>query len=118
MTKLLSITKTFSAIVEVNPHYQLLHFLGFLDAYSVPNFNSMMDKYIEKEPENLILDFSKVEFLDSAGLGALVRLVHNFKGNTLVVAQGMIAKLIETLGLSKFLSLQSTIDEAILKFQP
>jgi anti-anti-sigma factor len=118
MTKLLSITKTFSAIIEVNPHCQILHFSGFLDAYSVPNFNSMMDKYIEKEVGNLILDLYKVEFLDSAGLGALVRLVHNFKGNTLIVAQGMIAKLIKAVGLSKFLSLQSTIDEAILKFQP
>jgi anti-anti-sigma factor len=115
--KLLSVTTTFSAILEIESDYQLLRFNGFLDAFSVPIFNIMMDKHIKQEPENLILDLSKVEFLDSSGLGALVRLVNNFNGNTLVVAQGMIAQIIDLLGLTKFLSLQSTLTQAISKLE-
>jgi anti-anti-sigma factor len=118
MSKILSITNTFSATLKTEENYQSLHFIGFLDSFSVLNFNNTMDKYIEKEPRNLILDLSKVEFLDSGGLGALVRVVNNFDGNTLVVASGAIAKLIEILRLNNFFSLTSTIDEATLKFQP
>jgi anti-anti-sigma factor len=116
--KLLSITRTFSAIFEVKENYQLLQFIGFLDAFSVSSFNEAMDRHIQKEPKGLILDLSKVEFLDSAGLGALVRLVDTFDGNTLVVAQGSIAKVIQVVCLDKFLSLTLTFEEAILKFQP
>jgi anti-anti-sigma factor len=118
MHKFLSVTQTFSAIFEVKESYQSLQFVGFLDSFSVSSFNRAMDKNIQKEPRGLILDLSKVEFLDSAGLGALVKLVNTFDGNTLVVAQGMIAKVIQIVRLDKFLSLTSSIDEAILKFQP
>jgi anti-anti-sigma factor len=118
MHKLFSITRTFSAIFEFKEDYQSLQFIGFLDAFSVSSFKEAMDKYIQKEPKSLILDLSKIEFLDSAGLGALVRLVNTFDGNTLVVAQGSIAQLIKIVRLDKFLSLTSTFEEAILKFQP
>jgi anti-anti-sigma factor len=118
MHKLLSITRTFSAMIEIKENYQSLHFIGFLDAFSVSSFNGAMDKHIQKEPKSLILDLSKVEFLDSAGLGALVRLVNTFDGNSLVVAQGSIAQLIKIVQLNKFLSLTSTFEEAILKFRP
>ena len=114
----LSISNTCTILVHKESNYQLFQFFGFLDAFSIPMFNEIIVKHIDKEQENLILDLSTVEFLDSAGLGSLVRLKNDFKGNILVIAKGTVAKIIELLGLKEYLSLQATLDAAVHKINP
>jgi len=43
-----------------------------LDAF--PNRRKVISKFIEEGPKHIILDLSKIDFVDSSGLGALVQL--------------------------------------------
>ena len=60
---------------EIKDNYQLFRLTGLLDAFSEPTFRKVMEKCVEEGPKNLILDLSKIDFVDSSGLGALVQLV-------------------------------------------
>jgi anti-anti-sigma factor len=116
MVELLSITATLSANYEIEKDYQLFQFCGIIDAFSEKAFDNMMSKYITKEPTNLILDLSKIEFIDSAGVGTLVRLAKS-QANIQIVATERIAWVIKILRLEQLLSLRSNVDDAIQVFQ-
>ena len=51
---------------------------GSIDATSLVQFQSVMDKLVEKGVKNLILDCSKVKYINSTGLGTLLKYVDIF----------------------------------------
>jgi len=55
--------------------YKLIEVVGEFDLNEVDNFNSFFEN-IKKENNKIILDISKLEYLDSSGTGCFVRL-HN-----------------------------------------
>lgn len=76
----------------------------------------MLDKCIEEGPKHVILDLSKIDFVDSSGLGALVQLVKKAQtvGGTLqVVSNPRVTQTVKLVRLEKFLSLQPSVDEAV-----
>ncbi len=101
---------------EVGDKYQLFRLAGLLDAFSEPTFRKVLDKYVEEGPSNLILDLSQIDFVDSSGLGALVQLVKKAQtaGGTLqLVTNPRVTQTVKLVRLEKFLSLQSSVDDAI-----
>jgi anti-anti-sigma factor len=111
-------TETLSGNVEFKGNYQLFRLIGILDAFSEPSFRKMMDRRIEAEPGNLIIDLSNIDFVDSSGLGALVQVVNKSRsvgGTIQFIANQRVRRTIELVRLEKFLSLQPSIDAAIAK---
>ena len=51
---------------------------GSIDATSLVQFQNVMDKLVEKGVKNLILDCSKVKYINSTGLGTLLKYVDIF----------------------------------------
>jgi anti-anti-sigma factor len=103
---------------EVRDNCQLFRLTGLLDAFSEPTFKKVMIKYAEEEPKNMILDLSKIDFIDSSGLGALVQLVKKSKeleGTVQIVTNPRVTQTVKLVRLEQFLSLQLSIDEAIAK---
>lgn len=105
---------------EVRGNYQLFRLTGLLDAFSEATFRKVVGKCIDEGPANLILDLSKIEFLDSSGLGALVQLVkkaQSKEGSLQIVTNSRVTQTVKLVRLEKFLSLQPSVQEAIDKIE-
>ncbi len=75
-----------------------------------------MLKCVEEGPLNLILDLSKIDFVDSSGLGALVQVAKKAQvaeGSLQIVSNPRVTQTVKLVRLEKFLSLQPDVDTAI-----
>lgn len=52
---------------------------GSIDATTIVQFQNIMDKLVEKGVKNLILDCSSVKYINSTGLGTLLKYVDTFE---------------------------------------
>lgn len=89
-----------------------------MDAFSEATFRKVIDKCIDEGPKNIILDLSQIDFVDSSGLGSLVQLVKKTQelGGTLqIVSSSRVTQTVKLVRLEKFLSLQSSVDDALRK---
>jgi anti-anti-sigma factor len=71
---------------------------------------------IDQGPKNIILDLSKIDFVDSSGLGALVQLVKHtqtHQGGLQIVSNARVTQTVKLVRLEKFLSLQTSLDAAL-----
>lgn len=62
------------------------------------------------------MDLSKIDFVDSSGLGALVQLVkytQQSEGSLQIVSNARVTQTVKLVRLEKFLSLRPSLDEAI-----
>jgi anti-anti-sigma factor len=92
-----------------------------MDAFSEPTFRKVLNKHIEEGPKNIILDLSKIDFIDSSGLGALVQLVKKAQaeeGTLQIVTNPRVTQTVKLVRLEKFLSLQTSVDVAIEQLKP
>jgi anti-anti-sigma factor len=91
-----------------------------MDAFSEPTFKKVMDKCVEEGPKHLILDLSKIDFVDSSGLGALVQLVkkaQSVEGTVQIVTNARVTQTVKLVRLEQFLSLQTSVDAAVAKIE-
>ncbi len=105
---------------EIKDNYQLFRLTGLLDAFSELIFRKSIGECIDEGPKNIILDLSKIDFVDSSGLGALVQLVKTAQtnGGTLqVVTNPRVTQTVKLVRLEQFLSLQTSVNAAIEKLK-
>ena len=93
----------------------ILHVEGDIDLATVPPLRDAAFAELEGGPAVLVLDFSGVGFLASAGLSALTALLDAAEPRTkLRIVAGPIAyRAIEFSGLATELSVFSTLDDAL-----
>lgn len=106
---------------EIKDNYQLFRLTGLLDAFSELIFRKSIGSCIDEGPKDIILDLSKIDFVDSSGLGALVQLVKKAQteGGTLqVVTNPRVTQTVKLVRLEQFLSIQSSVNAAIAKVKP
>jgi len=87
-----------------------------LDAFSEPAFRKVIGKCIEEGPNQVILDLSQIDFIDSSGLGALVQLAKQAQtagGTSQIVTNARVTQTVKLVRLEKFLSLQPKVEAAI-----
>lgn len=99
---------------------QLFRLTGLIDAFSEPSFRKVLTKCIEEGPQHLILDLSKIEFIDSSGLGVLVQLAKKVQdgGGTLqIVSNPRVTQTVKLVRLEKFLSLQPDLSTALANIE-
>lgn len=87
-----------------------------LDAFSEATFRKVVGKCIDDGPAHVILDLSKIDFVDSSGLGALVQLVKKAQtndGSLQIVTNPRVTQTVKLVRLEKFLSLQTSVDVAL-----
>ncbi len=91
-----------------------------LDAFSEATFRKVISNNIDEGPTNVVLDLSKIDFVDSSGLGALVQLVKKAQtsgGSLQIVTNPRVTQTVKLVRLEKFLSLQPSVEEAIENIQ-
>jgi anti-anti-sigma factor len=101
---------------EVRDNCQLFRLTGLLDAFSEPTFKKVMTKCVEEGPKHLILDLSKIEFVDSSGIGSLVQLVkkaQSLEGSLQIVTNPRVTQTVKLVRLEQFLSLQPSVEAAL-----
>lgn len=87
-----------------------------LDAFSEPTFRKVVAKCIDEGPKHIILDLSKIDFVDSSGLGALVQLVkkaQSAEGSLQIVSNARVTQTVKLVRLEQFLSLRPSLEEAV-----
>ncbi|MBF2056979.1 MAG: STAS domain-containing protein [Cyanobacterium sp. T60_A2020_053] len=112
----LNLTVSLRGTREVRKNCQIFHLVGQLDAFSEPTFQKVILSYVKEGIKNIILDLSQIDFIDSSGLGALVRIVKAMeavKGKLQIVTNPRVTQTVKMVRLEKFLNLRPSLDEAL-----
>ncbi|WP_058998029.1 STAS domain-containing protein [Leptolyngbya sp. NIES-2104] len=121
MPEQLTLTVSLRGTREVRDNtYQLFRLVGQLDAFSEPTFRKVLTKCVEDGPKHVILDLSKIDFVDSSGLGALVQVAkkaQQAEGTLQIVTNARVTQTVKLVRLEQFLALQPSVDQAIENVQ-
>jgi len=112
----LTLTVSLRGTREVRDNYQLFRLTGLLDAFSEPIFRKVLSQFIDEGPTDIILDLSKIDFIDSSGLGVLVQLAkkaQTVEGTFQIVTNARVTQTVKLVRLEKFLALQTSVDAAL-----
>jgi anti-anti-sigma factor len=91
-------------------------FTGQLDAYSDKQFTEFIQKERAGHKLPLVIDLSKIDFIDSSGLGALVQLAKDCNQNNiqfLVVGNARVVQTVKLVRLEQYLHLQPDLTTAL-----
>ena len=94
----------------------VFHFTGQLDAYSEKQFTEYVGDVLKANKLPSVLDLSKIDFLDSSGLGALVQLAKQCKDakrSFLMVGNTRVTQTIKLVRLEEFLHLVEDLPTAL-----
>ena len=94
----------------------VFHFTGQLDAYSEKQFMEYVGDVLKANKLHSVLDLSKIDFLDSSGLGALVQLAKqctDAKRSFLLVGNTRVTQTIKLVRLEEFLHLVEDLPTAL-----
>lgn len=90
---------------------------GELDMVTAHEFRESVDRAMEEMmSQNLIIDLTRVTFLDSSGLGVILGRFRRIKAKNgqliIIIGQGSVKRILELSGVLSFISLCSTETEA------
>ena len=94
----------------------VFHFTGQLDAYSEKQFMEYVGDVLKANKLPSVLDLSKIDFLDSSGLGALVEMAKQCtvaKRSFLMVGNSRVTQTIKLVRLEEFLHLVEDLPTAL-----
>jgi anti-sigma B factor antagonist len=90
---------------------------GSLDIATSPSVRAALVETLERGDHRVIVDLTKLEFLDSTGLGALIggqRRAKEFGGEVRLVAkEGQILRLLRITGLLNVFAVYPTLEAAV-----
>ncbi len=90
---------------------------GAIDGNTVPSFQATLEELKTKGIRRLVLDMSKIKYVNSTGLGSLVKYADTFKstggGMALIKVPAKVKIVIEMLGLNAFFDICPDLDSAL-----
>ena len=101
--------------LDLKANVIIFSFKGQLDAFSEKQFKTFVTNNLDNELP-FVIDLTKIDFLDSSGLGALVQTAKECKKLKLgfsVVGNSRVAQTIKLVRLGDFLNLKSSLEEAL-----
>ena len=102
--------------LDVKANIIVFTFKGQLDAFSEKQFKSFVTDN-QKNELPFVIDLTKIDFLDSSGLGALVQTAKECKKLKLsfsVVGNSRVAQTIKLVRLGDFLNLKFSLEDALV----
>ncbi len=98
----------------------ILEIEGEIDLYNAPKLKEVVKKNVETQKYNIIINLSKVSYIDSSGIGALISSLSNLKkyqgGLKLVKVMGSVKKVFELTKLTNFFEIFEEEESAIKSF--
>ena len=101
--------------LDVKTNIIVFTFKGQLDAFSEKQFKTFVTNNFKNQLP-FIIDLTKIDFLDSSGLGALVQTAKECKKLKLkfsIVGNSRVAQTIKLVRLGDFLNLRSNLEDAL-----
>ncbi|WP_072165446.1 STAS domain-containing protein [Prochlorococcus marinus] len=101
--------------LEFKTNIIVFTFKGQLDAFSEKQFKTFVTNNLKNELP-FVIDLTKIDFLDSSGLGALVQTAKECKKSKLgfsVVGNSRVAQTIKLVRLGDFLNLKASLEDAL-----
>jgi anti-anti-sigma factor len=90
---------------------------GRMDTLSSPGFQKQMEELLVQEPQRLVLDFARLEYVSSAGLRSILiiaKKVQNQGGKVICCAlQPMVQKVFDVSGFTRVIPIFDSVNEAI-----
>lgn len=97
--------------------YSITEVTGEVDVYTAPQLDEALSAVVEGGHNKLIVDLSAVDFLDSTGLGVLVKALKRVRENggslAVVTTTDRITKVFRITGLDAAIGLFGSVDEAV-----
>lgn len=96
----------------------MFHFTGQLDAYSEKQFITYVADVLKTNTASVVIDLSKIDFIDSSGLGALVQTAkqcNQSKRRFSVVGNARVVQTVKLVRLEEFLHLVDDLPTALSK---
>jgi anti-sigma B factor antagonist len=94
---------------------------GCLDMATAPSVRAALVEVAGEGKRDIAVDLTRLEFLDSTGLGALIgahrRAIENGGNLRLAVGEGSIARLLNITGLMRVFPVYATLDDALADHQ-
>ena len=94
----------------------VFHFTGQLDAYSEKQFMDYVGDVLKASKLPSVFDLSKIDFLDSSGLGVLVQIAKQCKDSKrsfAVVGNSRVTQTVKLVRLEEFLNLVNDMPTAL-----
>lgn len=93
---------------------------GEIDLYNAPELKSIINKNIDAQKYNIIVNFLKVNYIDSSGIGALISSLAILKGHQgklkLININLAVKKVFELTRLNTFFDIYNDEKEAMNSF--
>lgn len=103
--------------MESHPQAALAEMAGAIDGTTVVSFQDALEDMKKKGVQRLVLDMSKIKYVNSTGLGSLVKYADAFKssggGMALIKVPAKVKIVIEMLGLHAFFEICADLDSAL-----
>jgi len=92
---------------------------GVVDMLTSPQLETAIDGALERQPTGMVIDFTDVEFLASAGMGVLVA-AHDKAGSEVafsVVADGpATSRPLKLVGIAEIVNMYPSLEEALAAY--
>ncbi len=99
----------------------VLDIQGEIDLYNAPEIKDTIQKLIDAQKYNIIINLEKVSYIDSSGIGALISSLSNLKkyqgGLKIINVYASVKKVFELTKLTSFFEIYDTEEEALAKFR-
>jgi anti-sigma B factor antagonist len=99
------------------PNTAVLILRGSLDIDTAPSLKANLNRLVERPSPRVVVDLSGLDFCDSMGVGVLVtahgRAMERGGWVRLAAPSGFLRRLLDTLGLTGYLSLHHDVDAAL-----
>ena len=109
------LTVSLRGTFDVKTNITVFTFKGQLDAFSEKQFKTFVTNNLNNDLP-FVIDLTKIDFVDSSGLGALVQTSKECKKSKLgfsVVGNSRVAQTIKLVRLGDFLNLKSSLEDAL-----
>ncbi len=108
--------------VEITGRTLVAHIDGELDQHSAGSVRRELDRCLRRTGVvNLVLDFSRLQFMDSSGIGVIIgryKLVKSLGGDVAVVsASASMDRIITASGLKRIMTVCKTVPAALKKLK-
>ena len=94
----------------------VLFFTGQLDAYSEKEYTNFVNEVVNTNKLPIVLDLSRIDFIDSSGLGAMVHIAKGCNKNKrsfVVVGNARVIQTIKLVRLQEYLHVFSDLNSAL-----
>jgi anti-anti-sigma factor len=103
------------------PPVKVVKVKGQLDAHTFPTLQQKLEVLLREKDPRLVLDCQNLEYISSAGLGVLKKMVREFRGKggdiRLAALSDKIDNVMNLLGFSQVIRVFDGLDEAVESYK-